>query len=387
MAGRLKCMCGMAFCMFLLAACEDNSKQKAKTSPRLSYQVLTLAPRTTTIYSDFPATIQGEDVVEIRPMVDGYLEQIYVPEGGTVKKGQLLFRIKNPQYEQAVITAQAAIKSATADVEAAKMDVEKVRPLVEREIVSRYQLSSAQYTLQSKEAALAEAEATLKNAQTNLGYTILRSPQDGVVGAIPYKIGALISNSNTNPLTTLSHITNVYAYFSLNEKQLLSFSNRVEGATLQDKLDHLPMVSLILADGSLYALKGHLQTASGLIATEAGTASLKASFPNPRGIIRSGASAVVRIPRTEYSALIVPQNASYELQNKQFVYTLTKDNKCVSTAITSVPTNDGQFLIVQSGLKPGDRVILGAFNMKDSTVVIPVPANADSLYSNLGTTN
>ncbi|MFT3704137.1 MAG: efflux RND transporter periplasmic adaptor subunit [Agriterribacter sp.] len=345
------------------------------------YQVLTVSPRSATIYTDFPATIQGEEIVEIRPMVDGYLEDIYVGEGATVKKGQLLFKIKNPQYDQAVITANAAIKIALADVNAAKMDVEKVRPLVEKDIVSKFQLESAQYTLQSKEAALAQANAALANAKTNVGYTILHSPQNGVIGSIPYKIGALVTSSTTNPLTTLSNIGNVYAYFSLNEKQLLSFSSHVPGNTMQEKLNHLPPVTLLLADGTEYAEKGKLETASGLITTESGTASFKAIFPNPLGIIRSGASATVRIPRTVDTAFIVPQVASYELQDKQFVYTLTPDNKVLSTAIVSRPTNDGQFLIVQSGLKNGDRVIINGSNLKDSTVVTPKPVNTDSLYA------
>lgn len=368
--------------VLFLYSCSNNKKEKKADKPK-SYAVLTVSPRSAVTFNDFPATMQGEEVVEIRPMVDGYLEGIYVEEGATVKKGQLLFKIKNPQYEQAVITANAAIKIAVADVNAAKMDVEKVRPLVEKDIVSKFQLESAQYTLQSKEAALAQANAALANANTNLGYTTLRSPQNGIIGSIPYKIGALVTSSTTNPLTTLSNIGNVYAYFSLNEKQLLSFSSHVAGNTMQDKLNHLPPVILLLADGSEYPLKGKLETASGLITTESGTASFKAIFPNPAGIIRSGASAVVRLPRTVDTAMLVPQTASYELQDKRFVYTLTPDNKVISTAITSRPTNDGQFLIVQGGLKTGDRVIVNGSNLKDSTVIVPTPVNADSLYGQI----
>ena len=344
------------------------------------YAVLTLLPHPATIYYDFPATIQGEDIVEIRPMVDGYLEAIYVQEGATVTKGQLLFKIKNPQYDQAVITANAAVQIAIADVNAAKMEVEKVRPLVEKDIVSRYELESAQYTLQSKEAALAEAEATLANAKTNLGYTTLSSSQNGIIGSIPYKIGALVSSTSSSPLTILSNINNIYAYFSWNEKQLLSFSGKVAGNTMQDKLNHLPPVTLLLADGTEYGEKGKLETASGLITTETGTASFKAIFPNPLGIIHSGASATVRVPSTVDSALLVPQSASYELQDKQFVYTLSPDNRVKSKAIVSKPTNDGQFLIVQKGLKKGDKVLVNGSGLKDSTLIIPKYVNADSLF-------
>ena len=366
----------------LIVSC--GKKKEIKDAPK-DFAVLTLQPRTITTYNDFPATMQGENIVEIRPMVDGYLEAIFVQEGAVVKKNQLLFRIKNPQYSQAVVTAKASIKIAIADVNAAKMDVEKVRPLVEKDIVSKYELESAQFTLQSKQASLAQAFATLANAKTNLGYTSLRSPQDGIIGSIPYKIGALVSSTTTNPLTSLSNIGNVYAYFSWNEKQLLTFLSKVEGKTMQDKLNHLPQVILILANGSEYPEKGKLESASGFITTETGTASLKAIFPNPLGIIRSGASATLRVPHTENSAILIPQSASFELQDKRFVYTVNSKNRVMSRAIVSKPTNDGQFLIVQDGLKKGDRVLINGSNLKDSTLIIPKPVNSDKLYNQIKT--
>ncbi len=368
----------------LLTSCGGGKQKEAqKPATPKDYAVLTLQPTQATTFNDYPATVQGENVVEIRPMVDGYLEEIYVQEGANVRKGQMLFKIKNPQYDQQLVTANAAIKIAQADVNAAKMDVEKVRPLVAKDIVSKFELESARYTLQSREAALAQANATLENAKTNVGYTLLRSPVEGVMGSIPYKIGALVSSSTADPLTTLSSIGNVYAYFALNEKQVLNFTHNVPGNTMQEKLNHLPAVTLILSNGTEYNEKGQLQTASGLITTETGTASFKAIFPNPQGIIRSGASATVRIPRTLDTALLIPQSASYELQDKRLVYTLTRDNRVLSTAIVSQPTNDGHFLIVQSGLKRGDRVVINGTNIKDSTQIIPRPVNTDSLFATL----
>lgn len=366
---------------FFFYSCVEK-KTQVKTIVK-DYAVLILQPRSVITHNDFPATIQGQAVIEIRPMVDGYLQEIYVQEGATVTKGQLLFKIKNPQYEQAVITANAAIKIAVADVSAAKMNVEKVRPLVEKDIVSKYELEAAQYTQQSKEASLAQAYATLANANTNAGYTILRSPQNGIISSIPYKIGALVNSTTAQPLTTLSDIGNVFAYFSINEKQLLSFLNNTTGNTLQEKLNTLPQATLLLADGTAYPLKGKIETASGIIATETGSVSFKVTFPNPMGIIHSGASATVRVPRTNDSALLVPQSASYEIQDKQFVYLLRDSKRVFSTAITSKPTDNGQFLIVQSGLMPGDKVVINATNLKDSTVIIPKAVNTDSLYKQL----
>ncbi len=365
----------------LLSSCQGDKKSAHAAAAPQTFSELTLGPRSTTIYNDFPAAIEGIEIVQLRPMVDGYLEKIYVPEGANVTKGELLFQIQNPVYEQAVVTAKAVVTSAQANVDAAKMNVEKVRPLVEKEIVSKYELEAAQYTLQSQKAALDEANASLHNAQTNLGYTTLRSPITGVMGPIPYKIGDLISSTTASPLTSLSRIDQVFAYFALSEKQLLNLSNRVPGATLQDKLDHLPAVSLVLADGSEYPQKGRLMTASGFITTGAGTISLKAQFVNPTGIIHSGASGVVRVPRTIDTALLVPQAATYQLQDKIFVYQVVAGNrKVISLPITGTPTSDGKYLVVTAGLKHGDKILLNGFNLRDSTIVIPRPVNADSLY-------
>jgi membrane fusion protein (multidrug efflux system) len=362
-----------------LSSCEGNSKP-TRSPQAQTYSELTLTPSSATIYNDFPASIEGIEIVQLRPFVDGYLEKVIVPEGSNVTKGQLLFQIKNPVYDEAVVTAKAAIRCAEASVDAAKMNVEKVRPLVEKDIVSKYELDAAQFTLESQQAALDQANASLHNAETNVGYTTIRSPITGVMGSIPYKIGDLVSSSTSSPLAVLSRIDQVYAYFALSEKQLLNLSNRVPGATLQDKLDHLPTVLLVLADGSAYPQKGKLETASGLINTGTGTVSLKAQFTNPTDLIRSGSSAVVRIPRTIDTALLVPQSATYELQDKHLVYQVVDGNKVVSTPITGSATNDGKYWVVTGGLKRGDKIILNGFNLRDSTVVTLRPVNADSLY-------
>ena len=378
----------IGFFSFLLLACGSDDKKSASNvnaqSEIKDFKVLTLSPRKAKVNVDFPATIQGQQIIEIRPKIDGYIDAIYVQEGAEVKKGQLLFRLSNPQYEQEVVTATASIKSAEADVDAAKMQIAKVRPLVEKEIVSKFELESAQYTLKAKEASLAQAKATLVNAQTNSGYTILRSPADGVIGTIPYKVGALINSSTTSPLTTLSNIANVYAYYSLNEKQLLQYFANTPGKTIKEKINNMQPASLILADGSQYPEKGKVEMASGLISTETGTATFKAIYSNPLGIIRSGASATVRIPTTIDSSLIIPQSATYELQDKRLVYVLGKDNKVTSIAITAIPSDDGKFFIITSGLKAGETVVLeGLVGLRDNTQIIPKQANADSLYKDL----
>jgi len=362
----------------ILTSCNNAPKRINAATPK-DYPVLTLDPRQAVTYTDYPAIIQGQQVIEIRPMVDGYLENIYVPEGATVKKGQLLFKISNPQFEQDAITARAAIESAQADSATAEMDMEKVKPLVERDIVSKYELEAAQYTLKSKIAAVSQARAALRNAEINMSYTQIYSPEDGLIGLIPYKIGALVSSNSSSPLTTLSTANSVYAYFSLSETQLLNFYNSVAGNSISDKLKHSPQVGLVLADGSMYQYKGTLQTASGLITTSSGTATLKADFPNPTGIILSGASANVRIPNNYDSALLIPQSSTFQIQDKIVAYKLDDNNKVVSTIINVIPTMDGQYYIITDGLKAGDRVVLNGINLKDGFQVTPRNTNMDSI--------
>ena len=280
-----------------------------------------------TVYYSFPAVIQGEQNVEIRPKVDGFIQKIFVDEGATVHKGQPLFQLNNPQYAAAIRTALANVRIAQADVQTAEMDVEKVKPLIDQKILSAYELKSNQLVLQSKQASLAAAEADLVNARVNEGYTLLLSPSEGVMGTIPYKVGSLVSSSSTNPLSTVYNTKNLYAYFSLNEKQLLEFLRTVKGKSLQDKLATMADVSLVLADGTEYPLKGRVVTASGLISTETGSVSFRANFPNNLGLIHSGSSASIKLPVRIDSAMAIPQTATFELQGKKFVYTVgTKDS-------------------------------------------------------------
>jgi membrane fusion protein (multidrug efflux system) len=370
----------------LLASCGNKNRSAAVSlsSENKSYGVITVTPRTTVIYSEFPATIQGQQNVEIRPQIDGYMKGIHVDEGSVVKKGQLLFRISAPLYEQGVRTAEANIKIAQADLNAAQMEVNKVRPLVERNIVSSYELQSAEYTLQSKQAALAQANATLINARTNLNYATIYSPADGVIGIIPFKIGSLVSSSTTQPLTTVSNIQNIYAYFSINEKQQLDFLTNTKGNNLQEKLAALPPVTLLLANGATYDQKGRIETIGGLVNVPTGSVSFRATFQNPEGLIRSGSSATVRIPQTIDTALLVPQSATYQIQGKLFVYVTAPDNTIHSTAIQVNANTSGHSYVVQQGLKPNDRIVVeGIGNLREGLTIKPRLINADSVYARL----
>jgi membrane fusion protein, multidrug efflux system len=373
----------------LLAAC-GNKNQSAKANPASlsggvkSYGVITLTPRKTVLYSDFPATIQGQQNVEIRPKIDGYMEALYTDEGSVVKKGQLLFRISAPLYEQGVRTAEANLQIAQSDLNAAQMQVNKVKPLVDKNIVSNYELQAAVYTEQSKQAALAQARATLINARTNLSYATIYSPADGVIGLIPFKIGSLVTSTTTQPLTTVSNIRKIFVYFSINEKQELDFLTQTKGKTLEKKLATLPPVTLLLANGAAFDQTGKIETIGGLVNLSTGSVAFRATFPNPAGVIRSGGSATVQIPNTIDSALLVPQSATYQIQGKLFVYVTGADNTVHSTAIQVNSNTSGHSYVVQKGLRYGDKIVVeGVGNLREGLPIQPRLVNEDSVYASL----
>jgi membrane fusion protein (multidrug efflux system) len=332
--------------------------------------------------ADYPASIQGIQNIEIRPKIDGYVENIYVDEGAPVKQGQLLFRINAPQYEQDVNTAAANIKIAVAEVNAAKMQVDQVTPIVAQEIVSPYELKSARYTLEAKQAALAQAKAELNNARINLSYTAIYSPSDGVIGVLPYKIGSLVTSTTTNPLTTVSNIERIYAYFSISERQALDFFQAAKGGTLQQKLKTLPPVTLVLANGTQLASKGDVDTETGLINEQTGAVNMRATFLNPGGLVRSGSSAIVRIPGYIDKALLIPQKSTYQIQDKTFVYVLGPGNKVKSREL-GIRANQGQFYVVSKGLTFGDQIVVdGVASLREDMQVRPIPVNAETVYNN-----
>ncbi|WP_052072549.1 efflux RND transporter periplasmic adaptor subunit [Sphingobacterium deserti] len=364
--------------LFLLfTACTSTDKKAEETEKPAAHTVLTIQPQETTRYVSYPASIQGQDVIEIRPRVEGYLEELYVDEGATVKKGQRLFRIASPQFEQEKRVAQAAIQTAQADVDAADMMVRKTRPLVEKEIISEYELEAADYALKAKKAALAQARANLVNAEANLGFTIVSSPSDGIIGTIPYRKGSLVGLNASSPLTFLSSNKAMYVYFSLDEKQLLAFNRQFSGKTVQEKLKNLPAVELLLADGSAYEHTGQVETASGLLTTQTGSANFRATFPNPSALLQSGGSAILRIPRKVDQAIVIPQSCTFEVQDKRMVYLLHKDNRVRSKAIVTTATNDGKHFIVEDGLSKGDIIVLsGTASLKDSVLIAPTQINS-----------
>ena len=346
-------------------ASPDKDKKAIKT-----YAVMTVEPQSVTLNIQYPASLQGKQNVEIRPRVEGYVEKILIDEGASVKKGQLLFRLDGAQYEQNVRSAEADIKMATAEVNAAQMQVNKNKNLVEKNIVSPYELQSAEYTLQSRQAALAQAKAKLLNTKTDLNYTYIKSPVSGVVGNLTYRIGSLVTGSSVQPLTTVSDISSIYAYFAMNEKDFLAFVK--SSNSLQQKLNQMTGITLLLADGTEYSYKGKIETVSGIINSATGSANFRAIFPNPQNLIRSGSSATIVIPQNLKDAILVPQKATYEIQGKRFVYVVNKDGKLKASEITVMPVTVGQFFVVTSGVTPGNNIVIEGVNMASLFLISPI---------------
>ena len=367
---------------------KQEGGQPGMASQVREYRVIDVKPQSITLTKDYPATLQGKQTVEIRPKVAGYIDAILVDEGAYVRKGQVLFRLNANDIQASVRSAEAQVKVAEAEVAASTINLEKTRPLVAKDIISKFDLESAESTLKAREAQLAQAKANLENAKANLQYTVITSPTDGIIGNFPYRVGSLVSSAVVQPLTTVSNTNEMYAYFAMNEKEFLALTKRLEGNNLQQKLATLPGVQLLLADNSIYGEAGVIETASGLIDQQTGSVNVRATFSNSEGLLRSGGSGSVRIPQQIDSVLIVPQQATFELQNKHFVYVVGAENKVRSTPIEVLSGNLKDVYVVISGLHEGDQVVVeGIASLRNDMPIQPKLLEADSLVGNRAAEN
>lgn len=335
--------------------------------------VQTLAAASTELTSSYPATIKGKQDVEIRPKVAGFITKLCVDEGSNVKKGQTLFVIDPVEYQAAVKVAEANVKVAQANVSTSRLTAQNKRELRRKNIISDYELQTAENQLATMEATLAQTQAQLVNARNNLSYTNVISPSNGVVGTIPFRVGSLVSGSTATPLTTVSDISEMYVYFSMTEKQLLEMT-RQGGQNLEEAIaKNMPEVQLQLSDGSLYGEKGKIETISGVIDPATGSVTVRAAFPNRNQVLRSGGTGVALIPYKIEDALLVPQKATYEIQDKKFVYVLQPDNTIKNTEIQVFNLNNGKDYVVTSGLKAGDKIVVeNVTTLKDGQQIKPI---------------
>jgi len=351
----------------LLASCGGGGGRP--TFGDNEYPVVTVGTSSTMMQSTYPATIKGVQDVQICPKVQGFIRQINVKEGQTVGAGQVLFVLDNVTYQAQVRQAEASVNTAQASCNTAKLSFENSQKLHESGVIGDFELQSAMNSYESAKAGLAQAQASLASAKEMLSFCYVKSPAAGVVGTLPYKVGTLVNTASV--LTTVSNNSSMEVYFSLTEKDALAMSQTAGGQNAA--LNALPAVKLQLADGTVYGLEGKVTKMSGVIDAATGSVQLIAVFQNPEKILKSGGSGAIIIPKTNSSAIIIPQGCVSEVQNKKFVYVLGKDNKVVYTEIKVDPQNDGNNYIVTEGLKVGDKYVTnGITKLSDGMEIVPI---------------
>lgn len=367
----------VASCLALLSSCGQGNKSTG-SAPEVA--VMEVNTTTANLTNSYPATIKGKQDVEIRPMVSGFITKLHVDEGAVVRKGQVLFTIDPVQYQAAVNSAKASVETAQAALNTQELTTENKRELNKKNIISDYDLKMSENQLAQAKANLAQAKAQLVNAQNNLSYTEVTSPSDGVVGTIPYRVGSLVSASIATPLTTVADISEMYAYFSMTERQLLAMIR--EGGTMKEILNKMPDVQLSLVDGTIYPDSGRVETISGVIDQATGSVNMRALFPNKHNILRSGGTGNVIFHNPLHDVIMIPQSATTEIQDKKFVLVLQPDNTLKNTEIKVFTLDDGKYFYVTDGLKKGDKIVIeGVQSLKDGQAITPItPADKEAEY-------
>ena len=346
----------LAIILVVAVSCKNKQPQQQAKGP-MKLNVQKVKKQDVVVYQQYSANLEGQQNVEIRPKVTGFIQKIYIDEGQIVKKGQLLFKLETASLSQDASAEKAKVN-------AAQVEVDRLIPLVERNIISNVQLETAK-------ANLAQAKSNYNSIIANINYANITSPVNGVVGSLPFKEGSLVSGTMTEPLTTVSDTKNMRAYFSMNEKELLDFSRTFKGNTMQEKINNIADVSLILVDNSTYSHPGKIETINGLINERTGSTEIRATFQNPEGILRSGGSGIVQIPFTEKNIVLVPQVAVFEMQGKKIIYLVGKDNKVESHVIVTKGTLDLDF-IVSEGIEDGDLLVVeGVSKLTEGQEIIP----------------
>jgi membrane fusion protein (multidrug efflux system) len=364
----LACICGL-----ILSSCKEGAKN-APNEGNL-YETLTVSLSDRTLTTGYSAAISGVQTVEIRPQVSGMITDILIEEGQSVSKDSVLFIIDQRPYKAAYEIAVANVKSAEAALSTAQLVLESNQDLFEQDVVSEFDLMTAKNDLIEAEAKLALCKAEELNARNNLSYTEVRSPVNGVASMIPYRVGALVNSSISQPLVTVSDDSQVYAYFSMAENQMLDLIQ--QNSSLDNAIRQMPPVDLILSNGATYRHKGKINAISGTISETTGAVSIRAVFPNREHLLRNGGSGTVVIPVERTGCIAIPQTATYELQDRIFVYKVV-DGKATATEIHVSPQNNGKEYIVERGLSVGDIIISeGAGLVKEGTEIKPRSASGE----------
>jgi len=356
---------------FTSCADSEGSQPAQQAQGPQPYPVIQVPTKTITGYTSYPSSIEGVVNSEVRAKVSGYVTDVLVDAGEKVKKGQLLFKLETESLSGDAEAAQA-------NVNAARVEVEKLKPLVEKDIISEVQLETAK-------AQLSQAEANYNSIAASIGYANIKSPVDGYVGNINFRNGALVSPGDPTPLTTVSQTDEIYAFFSMNEKDFLSFMSSTDANSMEEKIKNLPEISLILANGKEYDKKGTIETISGEINQQTGTVTFRAKFDNKNGLLRNGSSGTVRIPKTYEDALIVPTLSTFEQQGKTFVYKVKEDSSLVASSL-NILDEINKVYVVDSGVEKGTTILAkGANKVQPGAKIQPQSISMDSIVNSFNT--
>ena len=353
--------------LLLFSSCgDDKSAQQAQMAQQApTLPVVSIPTKTVTAFTTYPTSIEGIVNSQVNAKISGYITDVLVDEGQKVRKGQTLFRLETQTLSQDAAAARA-------NVNAAQVEVDKLKPLVEKNIISNVQLETAKAKLQ-------QAKSGYNSIAANIDYGNIKSPVDGYVGSINLRKGALVSPSSQVPMTTVSDISKVYAYFSMNEKEYLDFIQNAEGKDIEEKIKKLPKVQLLLANGSLYEEEGTIETINSQVNANTGSISFRAVFDNPSRILTNGNSGKIKIPKVYTDAVVVPQEATYEQQGSIYVYKVGEDGMATSTKIETT-AEVGNLYVVASGLQKGDKIVAkGANKLRGNSKINPQEMPFDSI--------
>jgi membrane fusion protein (multidrug efflux system) len=361
-----------------LFSCSGDKQSEQQQAPE--FAVITVGEEDAELETAYPASLHGKNDVEFRPQISGFLTKVHVQEGQHVSAGQVLFTIDQVQLKAAVEQAQSAVAVAQANVNTAQTNANNNKLLLDKNIISASAYQTSVDALNAAKAQLNQAQAGLVSARKNLSYSVVTAPTAGIVGTIDFKEGALVSPSTL--LTILSNNKDIEAYFSMNEKEVLELTNSGR-RSLKAALDSLPEVSLLLANGERYQYTGKIISVSGVLDPSTGSATAKAAFPNPDGMLRSGNTGQVLIPNTTKNVIMIPQKATYEVQDMKYCYVVGDSSLVHSRPIEISKINDGKNYIVTSGLQPGEVVVVEGvgISVKDGMAITPKTAGNDNQAS------
>ncbi len=367
----LKSILTGCFAMLLVSSCGNKQEAQEAVRPPASFPVAQIKVKTITGYQEYPTNIEGIVNSHVRTKISGYIQKVFVDEGQKVTKGQPLFKLETQSLSQDAGAAKARVN-------VAQVEVDKLIPLVEKNIISQVQLETAK-------ANLAQAKANYSSIVANVDYATVKSLVDGYVGSINFREGSLVSPSDATPLTTVSDIKQVYAFFSLNEADYLDFLQNTKGNHLEEKIANFPEVSLILANGKVYSEKGKIQTSSGQINQNTGTVNFRTIFNNPEQLLTNGNSGKIKIPTIYENAIVIPQEATYEQQGNIMVFKVG-DNNTVSSLIVTVKARIDNLYVVESGIKVGDNIVTsGVDKLRSDMLISPEEIPFDSIMKPIKT--